>query len=237
MKILLPLFILVSTIIFLVQNQQPVVLYFLGTNAQTALFTIQLPIGIWVVLFTAAGILTSLILQFLNRSSPATTRKPLNPPPRQKPPKTPSSESSSSESSEELDWGKMPQTNWEGTVPETIDEEDDWNIEEPPIKPTVPREQRQSRSPLDDRGNFERQQPPSKVSRQGSMYSYTYRELSDEKEEIPSPQSSPTKEPKPGKNKADNQIYDANYRIITPPYREPEDSSDPKQDQEDEDWL
>lgn len=59
---------LIGTVINVLQNQQPITLYFLGTDSNTALFSLQLPLGIWVVLFTLAGIITSALIQFLRRS-------------------------------------------------------------------------------------------------------------------------------------------------------------------------
>lgn len=170
MPLLLLFFILVVTVIFLLQNQQPVVLYFLGTNPKTALFTLTLPIGLWVILFAVAGIVTSLIIQFVNRSPQITPSRSSTPPPRREPPKTPPPKPQPSqfpESSQDLNWESVPKPNWEGTEPQLIEEEDDWKIEEPPMQPTIPRKpreqlERELRRPVDENQgkNFEREQPP-----------------------------------------------------------------------------
>lgn len=242
MKLLLLLLILISTIIFLIQNQQPVVLYFLGTNPQTALFTLKLPIGIWVLLFSAGGMLTSLIIQFLNQSSKSSTPKTLTAPPRREPP-NPSYQrpqpSDSSPTSKEVDWGAMPKKNWEGTEPELTEEDDGWDIEAPPTQQTLPREKLERERQEEEVTDFEVQQSPTKASRQGSIYSYTYRELR-ESEDSPPPQESvqpPPKKPETPRSKSNtgNQVYDANYRILTPPYQTPQESS--ADDEEEQDWV
>ena len=243
MKLFVLLFILVSTVIFLIQNQQPIVLYFLGTNPQTALFTWKLPIGIWVVLFSSAGILTSLIIQWLNQSSQSSASKTFMPPPRREP-LNPSEQrpqpSDSPTSSREADWGAMPQRNWQGMEQESTEEGDDWDIEKPPTERTFPREELERQLQEDEAINFEVQQPPKKASRQGSVYSYTYRELR-EFEDSPPPQDSVQPPPKkPGtprsKSNTGDQVYDANYRILTPPYRNSQESST-FDDSEDKDWV
>lgn len=64
--------------------------------------------------------------------------------------------------------------------------------------------------------NYEANQQPASTSKSGSVYSYTYREKG--KSEV---------------GKTDG-VYDANYRVIVPPYQKSPDP--PKDDNEDEDW-
>jgi hypothetical protein len=66
------------------------------------------------------------------------------------------------------------------------------------------------------RSNYEANQHPASTSKSGSVYSYTYREKG--KSEV---------------GKTDG-VYDANYRVIVPPYQKSPDP--PKDDNEDEDW-
>ncbi len=66
------------------------------------------------------------------------------------------------------------------------------------------------------RSDYEVNQQPASTSKSGSVYSYTYREKG--KSEV---------------GKTDG-VYDANYRVIVPPYQKSPDS--PKDDNEDEDW-
>ncbi|BBA80254.1 hypothetical protein RGRSB_1888 [cyanobacterium endosymbiont of Rhopalodia gibberula] len=234
MKLLLPLLILVLTVVFLIQNQQTVTLYFLGVSANTALFTLTLPMGIWVILFIVFGILTSLIIQFLNHfSSSLSSRNSTFPPQSSQLPE-------SSPSSKKIDWGKTSQRNW-GKIEEDFEEEDGWDIEEPPTKPTFIREKLERKLQEEERATgFEVQQSPRKASRQGSIYSYTYRELHDSEDnslfqksvELP-PKKQETLE---SKNETVDQVYDASYRVLTPPYRKDQESSNSDQE-EDQDWI
>ncbi|MGP0127760.1 MAG: LapA family protein [cyanobacterium endosymbiont of Rhopalodia musculus] len=235
MKLLLPLLILVSTVVFLIQNQQTVTLYFLGINAKTALFTLTLPVGIWVMLFSVFGILTSLIIQFINQFSSSFSSRDFTFPLQS------SQLSGSSPSSKKTDWGKTSQRNW-GKIEEDFEEEDGWDIEKPPRQPTFTREKlEQKLQEEEDRTtDFEVRQPPRKASRQGSIYSYTYRELGESKD---SPLFQESVDPPPKKpeileseNKTVDQVYDANYRVLTPPYRKDKESSNFDQE-EDQDWI
>lgn len=73
-------------------------------------------------------------------------------------------------------------------------------------------------SPQETR-DYEQHQQPSKSSKTGSVYSYSYRETS-----------------KSGVGSAD-EVYDANYRVIIPPYQKsPPPPQKDKEDNEDEDW-
>lgn len=205
MRVLILALVLGATVIFWVQNQQIVTLVFFG-----GIMTVKLPLALWVILFTGVGLLTSLLWQFLNYLSSS-----LNPAPRiveapkTKPvPPPPPSRPARTEPAQPEPWQK--------TEPE-----DDWDIETPPPKPIQPKEEVERRLPEDDRStSFEVQQDPKTVSRSGSVYSYTYREPRTPKREI--------------EDKTDR-VYDADYRVITPPYQE---TSKPRTDSEDdEDWV
>ncbi len=87
--------------------------------------------------------------------------------------------------------------------------EDEWNIEEPPAEPTNLREDYDSTS-TEEEYNDERDSSDS-------TYSYSYRE------DHPSETSS--REP----------VYDANYRVITPPYRQ--NLQQEEEDPDEEDWI
>ncbi|XHU95987.1 MAG: LapA family protein [cyanobacterium endosymbiont of Rhopalodia gibba] len=236
MKLLLPLLILVATVVFLIQNQQAVTLYFLGINAKTALFTLTFPVGIWVILFSISGILTSLIIQFLNQFSPRNFTFPHQS----------SQLSESSPSSKKPGWGNPFQRNW-GKIEQDFEEEDGWDIENPPTKPTFTREklERKLQEEEEQAAGFEARQSPRKAFHQGSIYSYTYRERHDS-EDSDSEDSSLFQEsvkPPPKKqetlelkNKTVEQVYDASYRVLTPPYRKDQESSNFDQE-EDQDWI
>ncbi|MGK7941356.1 MAG: LapA family protein [Crocosphaera sp.] len=229
MRLILGFLMLIATIILLVQNQQMIALGFLGTEIETALFSLKLPLGLWVILFTLAGILTSLLIQVLTRLprqvSPTQTAKPRPRP--QDPPETPYQRPETKKS----DWESTPPPEWENVPPED-DYDDEWDIEQPPIEKTVPR--RPSRVE-ETRSEFEVQQPPKTASQEGTVYSYTYGELSDRISATPPPDP-PKVEKKPSSanaNNANKKVYDADYRVITPPYRTPQRSDD----EEEESWI
>ena len=67
---------------------------------------------------------------------------------------------------------------------------------------------------------YEVQRPPQKSSQSGSVYSYTYKEAkSDKRGRI-------------------EDVYDADYRLITPPYHQkPEESPISQESEDDDDWI
>jgi hypothetical protein len=72
MKLLILLVIVIVCAILTVQNLQVVPLYFLGNSAKTAILTLTLPLGVWVICSTLAGLLTSLVIRgFLRSPRPA----------------------------------------------------------------------------------------------------------------------------------------------------------------------
>ncbi|XLQ11653.1 MAG: LapA family protein [cyanobacterium endosymbiont of Epithemia adnata isolate EadnSB Bon19] len=235
MKLLFTLLIIVSTVVFLIQNQQAVTLYFIGINAKTALLTLTLPVGIWVILFIIFGILTSLIIQFLNQFSSSFSLRNFNFPPQS------SQFSESSPSSKKAGWGNQSQRNW-GKTEQDFEEEDGWDIENPPTKPTFTREKLERKLQEEEEQStvFEVRQPPRKAFHKGSIYSYIYRESHDPKdspifqESVKSP--SKKQDTLELRNKTVDQVYDASYRVLTPPYRNDQESSNFDQE-EDQDWI
>ncbi|MEA5510891.1 LapA family protein [Crocosphaera sp. UHCC 0190] len=251
MRLIILLLLLVGTGIFIIQNQQPVVLYFLGTEAKTALFSLSLPLGLWVVIFAVAGIMTSLLIQLLTRSPEASLRRPSrqNPTPksvkspnRPRPPEPPETPYQRPEP-KRSDWEMPPNPEWEANT--QLDEDEEWNIEEPPKERTQPFQP--SKTPIieDQSSEFEMPQTPKTVSREGTIYSYTYRELRDRQDPIASPEpESPPSPPEtpptpPPKSEPINEVYDANYRVITPPYQTPPNSlnSDFDENEDEESWV
>ncbi|MDJ0599843.1 MAG: LapA family protein [Crocosphaera sp.] len=223
MRLIVLVLMLVGTVLILLQNQQPIILYFLGTDAKTAMFSLKLPLGIWVIGFTLVGTITSLLIQLLTRSPRFTTpRQSSNRHPQPQPSPEPPYERPEPKQS---DWESPPPREWENTVQEE-ENDDEWDIEEPPMEQTIP----QATPNLEEtRSEFEVQQPPKTSSREGTVYSYTYRELSDRPKSDP-PQDSPVVEKKSSPN---DQVYEAKYRVITPPYRPSPDADD----DEDESWI
>lgn len=224
----------ISAGIMLLQNQQSITLYFLGTDAETALFSLGLPLGLWILIFTIAGIISSLFIQLFTRSSRLLSfKKPINPSPRlPDPPETPYQRPEPKQS----DWERSSPPEWEKS-PQDKEDDDEWEIEEPPIEKTIPRRPPQGEN---TRSEFEIQQPPKTASQEGTVYSYTYRELSDRVSSDPS-QSPPKLEKKPQSSSSQTRgdVYDAQYRIITPPYQPSQESNDEdgENEEDEENWI
>ncbi|TRV06227.1 MAG: hypothetical protein EWV41_14415 [Microcystis wesenbergii Mw_MB_S_20031200_S109] len=167
------------------QNLGVITLVFFG-----GIMTVKLPLAVWVLLFTLAGIISGLTLQFLYsfgrplaapKASPRIGNNPTVPPPSPRPTYIQDTAASA------------PDNDWER------DRDDDWNFDAPPEKPTTiqDREGFSPRAADSEKANFVK--PLDDTSRTGSVYSYSYRTAKQTRGE-----------------KAD-QVYDVNYRIITPP--------------------
>ncbi len=232
MRLMILVLMAIGSGIILLQNQQPITLYFLGTDAETALFSLRLPVAVWMLIFTLAGIISSFLIQLLTRSSRILSfNKPPNRRPRpQDPPETPYQRPSPKKS----DWGTPPPPEWDNSS-NAEQEEDEWDIEEPPEENTIPRN---PTTVEDTRSEFEKQQPPKTVSQEGTVYSYTYRELSDRSDRVSSepPVTPPKAENKPPSPQNRGDVYDAQYRIITPPYQPSQESNDEDGENE-ENWI
>jgi hypothetical protein len=186
------------------QNLGVITLVFFGGIMQ-----VKLPLAVWVLLFTLAGIISGLTLQFLYsfgrplaapKASPRIANNPKVPPPSPRPTYIQDSAAS------------PPGNDWER------DSGDDWNFDAPPEKPTTiqDREEFPPRVADGEKTNFVK--PPDDSSQTGSVYSYSYRTAKQSRGE-----------------KAD-QVYDVNYRIITPPAQdENEDREVNKADEEE--WI
>ncbi|MFM8307141.1 MAG: hypothetical protein ACKN87_08810 [Microcystis aeruginosa] len=183
------------------QNLGVITLVFFG-----GIMTVKLPLAVWVLLFTLAGILSGLTLQFLYsfgrplaapKASPRIANNPTVSPPSPRPTYI----QDSAPSARGNDWER--------------DSGDDWNFDTPPEKPTIiqDREEFSSRVADEEEANFVK--PPSDSSQTGSVYSYSYRTAKQTRGE-----------------KAD-QVYDVNYRIITPPV---EDQNEVNKGDEEE-WI
>jgi hypothetical protein len=186
------------------QNLGVITLVFFG-----GIMTVKLPLAVWVLLFTLAGIISGLTLQFLYsfgrplaapKASPPIANNPKVSPPSPRPTYIQDSAAS------------PPDNDWER------DSGDDWNFDAPPEKPTTiqDREEFPPRVADGEKTNFVK--PPDDSSQTGSVYSYSYRTAKQTRGE-----------------KAD-QVYDVNYRIITPPAQdENEDREVNKADEEE--WI
>ena len=223
--------------IFTIQNLTPSLpLMFLGNQLPT------LPLSLWILIAIAAGIFTYWIIaqlfQFSNTNLKAKTAFEIPSPASPKPPVEPDQSSS---------WGytsppESPQSSVynrydavSNSEPETSDDKgsgDDWETQVKPFNPSWDAEEKPSTSqPVSNRSNspnaeskvYETEQKPESESWSGSVYSYGYRGDSN----------------RTGVGKVET-IYDADYRIITPPpATKIQDDINPKNNvsnNDDEDW-
>lgn len=245
----------------LLQNLSPIALIVLG--AQTP----ALPLGVWVTAAIGAGALTALVLSGLlslarprrataprsstfagsraNWFSNANNANPANPSPFSRNTSRAAGTTGSAQRSEDdwesagqskddwEDWGGYEETdrpagasanrrtevrdredepwaNWDGYEEERRrDDRSSIPVDQPP-EDQLPR-----------RTDFEVKQEPVIRQQSGTVYSYGYRQ--------PDPS---------GAGRSEN-VYDAEYRVITPPYRTEPEAAPPVQpstDSEDEDW-
>jgi hypothetical protein len=91
-------------------------------------------------------------------------------------------------------------------------QDDDWNFDERPREAPTSRQQVED---FQDSKTYERPQQPKSSSQSGSVYSYNYRE---------------PKNTAVGKTES---VYDADYRVIIPPYQPPTSN---QTEGEDDDW-
>lgn len=227
LRIVLIVLVVGGLTLFTFSNLSPTLpLVFLGISSPA------LPLAAWIGIAIAAGAVTSFFLQTLNylqrgyssrrfeqsdevpsgtgyarRESPRTPEpEPQRSytPPPPPPPPPPERPRSRAES----DWEER--------------NDEDWDFDEEPVAPRATqqgfnREPPRS-TPQAESTNFEVNQEPTTGYQTGSVYSYSYRE-EDKKDS--------------GVGKGDR-VYDANYRVITPPYTAP---SEPEEKDDDWDFL
>lgn len=194
--------------------------------------TIPLPTAAWIGIALAAGAFTSIFLQLLSYLqpgySPQKIEEPDEVPPRRstfrrEPQKNPEPTSQTSytpppppsetpPNRTTSDWEETSNENWEfeteSTAPKSTEQGTDGGQKGDRTAST-------SRDiPQPEPSNYEVPQEPKTHSQSGSVYSYSYRET-DKKQS--------------GVGKSDV-VYDANYRVITPPYQK---SPEPSEDEED----
>ncbi len=232
-KLLLVLLILVVLSLLYVQNQEPLSLrLFCADVNQPCLYqTPQLPLAVWLFSFTLAGVLTSFVWQLFNRFGyPAGKKRELSEPtnffnyqPENVSGFEPERRTVYEERRSPLESNRQPspsviennnaaRSDWEDRQ-----NDNDWNIEKPPSQ-TI--KDISTSSQVEQEKSYDKNQEPISVKRSGSTYSYTYREASDRSQE----------------KKQESKIYDANYRMINPPYKSVQDSEKTK-DEDDEDWI
>lgn len=187
--------------LLLVQNFSPALsLVFLGVRTQ------PLPLAIWILFSTTTGAFTSILIATLfnlsnyfgggqrqtpDRRSATSPRAKANR--REEPTSRPASSPPPASKKEEPTSDVFD--DWE-----TNGSNDDWNFDEKSEEAPTSNPQAQ---PTGDSKTYERQSEVKSSSQSGSVYSYSYRE---------------PKNTAAGKTES---IYDADYRVIIPPYQPP----------------
>ncbi|BAZ69543.1 MAG: LapA family protein [Pelatocladus maniniholoensis HA4357-MV3] len=211
--------------LLLAQNWSPILpLVFLGVQTKS------LPLAMWILFSTAAGGATSLVISGLfqlssyltvpqrSTSAASKSRRTTARSDRSTREKSTDSYSNSSYTSPQPSAAKTssqsnPDDDWE------TNDNEDWDFEE------KPQSTRSENTEVRDSKTYERRQEPTDSFRAGSSYSYSYRE----------PKNS-------GVGKTES-IYDADYRVIIPPYQSSSDDftdkdnpTDKKNQVNEEDW-
>jgi hypothetical protein len=198
MKLIIFLVLLGLVGLFALQNLQVIQLVFFG-----GILTLKLPVIVWLILFTLAGLLTSLLLQVLT-SYPRSSAPQV--PPRPTVPPSPK---------------PQPQPVYKTKDPIF----DDWDLQQtspapsPPTKeteiPEFPRRKVEEKTPSQEKIPSH-ESPPTTLQNE-TIYPYTYREEEKSAEKAAKP------------------VYDADYRVITPPYRSPDNPT--PVDDDSEEWV
>jgi uncharacterized integral membrane protein len=259
-RIVLVLLIIGGLVLFALQNwSPPIALVILGFR------TLALPLGVWVLGAIGAGALTTAVIAGLTRlSRPATRREApraakrpaatagfsWNPAAKSSNPTAGSSTRTvfggNTEARRSDDWDSSAgQDDWEdwedweessprdrhSASPKGRDREDeDWANWEGYEADRGTR-QRTSEPVRPPRTDFEKRQEPLNRQQSGSSYSYSYRQDSDREG---TRENIRDREPEPKKQ---DQVYDAEYRVLVPPYTPETQSQPPKVDtHDDEDW-
>ncbi len=188
--------------LLLVQNWSPAIsLVFLGVQTQ------PLPLAIWILFSTATGAFTSILIATLfnlsnyfgggqrqtpDRRSTTSARAKANR--REEPTSRPASSPPPASKKEEPSSDVFDDWETNGS------RDDDWNFDESSEEAPIPNPQAQQ--PKDSK-TYERQSEVKSSSQSGSVYSYSYHE---------------PKNTAVGKTES---VYDADYRVIIPPYQPP----------------
>lgn len=198
--------------LLLAQNWSPVLpLVFLGIQTQ------PLPLAMWILFSTTAGAITSVFISSLFNLSTYLTRQQS---PRLKSPAASprNKQTRREETFERFSVSPPPAGTTQSRSSDAVDDwdtnnstDDDWDFEEKSnVAPNPSSENIQDRE-----REVERQQQPKASSQSGSVYSYSYRQ----------PKNS-------GVGKTES-VYDADYRVIIPPYQPPTTTN---QKNDDDDW-
>ena len=245
--------VLVVSLVFVIQNQQPLALVFFGFE-----IPFQLPLSLWILLFIAAGAVSSFCMQLLNFSPKRTSsrtvytpsdREPFSPQPtpRNNSP-TPDRSPRSTESRETTSENRGSSTHTSPTAAGSNTEKPPEAIEDDKLD----KEQNDRRAIENENANEEREWNIEEPPAQTTINKPFDRPLKEDKSapskvfEAPQQPKSASRSgsiysytyKKPGDTsvgKSEN-VYDVKYRVIRPPYRDL--PHEPIEDEdEDEDWI
>lgn len=213
-KLVCLLIILSLVAILLGQNREllSLKLFCPDVTSQSCLYrTPALPLAAWIGLFTIAGIISSLLWQFLNQlATPSQKDRERTQVKSQSKPEVNYSRPQTAARSSTIptsDWEESKSEDWEGNFAETRSRSE----RESQLKQDI--------FELDSKVDRVRDKTPN-VSSTDSTYSYKFREAKPKKKEEVSPDT------------RTDEVYDVNYRTVSPPSTK---KSDPIQD--DEEWI
>ena len=207
-RLILLLVVLGGLTLLLAQNWSPALpLVFLGVKTQA------FPLAVWILISLAAGAFTSLLLaglfklsNYFARRSLALRRNVKAPPPRASAQRSEAPKAAATSSKPDTD--STPPSDSDDWESGSTNDDDDWDFEEDTDKAR----NYSSQNTVRDSTSYEVSTEPKSGYQSGSVYSYSYREPSNS-----------------GVGKTES-VYDANYRVVTPPYRQTDTAK------EDEDW-
>ncbi|MEH2163536.1 MAG: LapA family protein [Nostoc sp.] len=188
--------------LLLVQNWSPVLsLVFLGVRTQ------PLPLAIWILFSITIGAFTSVFIATLFNLSNYFVAEPRQTPERRNTTSPRAKTTQREESTSRPSSPPPPASKKEESASDEFDDwetnssrDDDWNFDEK--SEAAPKANPQAQ-PARDSKTYERQSEAKSSSQSGSVYSYSYRE---------------PKNTAAGKSES---VYDADYRVIIPPYQPP----------------
>lgn len=211
-RLILLLAVLGCLTLLLVQNWSPVLpLVFLGLQSQ------PLPLSMWILFSVVAGAFTSLFItgcfqlsNYFAQSKPKKRRRAAE----TSPPRSTQSSKANYTAADTSQPKTASTTSDNFNEWESDASDDDWDFDAKTDK--TPKYDTQD--PVKDRTNYEVNNEPKSSSRSGSVYSYSYREPSNS-----------------GVGKTES-VYDADYRVLTPPYQQSNTSNTSNTSQDDDDW-
>jgi cytoskeletal protein RodZ len=212
MRIILLLVILGGLTLLLAQNWSPALpLVFLGVKTQA------LPLALWILLSVGAGACTSIFItglfklsNYFARYQPQYRRNTVEGSRTQSSGSKNQSNKATSASYSQPDTNSVPKDTTDDDWGSNSTDDDDWDFADKT-------ENFSSQKDVKDSTTYEVNTEPKSGYRAGSVYSYNYRE----------PRNS-------GVGKTES-VYDADYRVITPPYQPPSQEKDTT-GEEDDDW-